>query len=435
MSRTLIHGNSPDVAAVSPARRNANWLFGMLFLLYMFDYLDRMVVASLFPFMKADLGLTDTQSGALVSAVYLSIVIFAFPASILVDRWSRKRSIGLMVGVWSVATGMCAFVAGFPHLIMARMFVGAGEAGYAPGGNALISAMYPQEKRSRMLGFWNAAIPLGSALGTGLGGVIAAKWGWRHAFGLVALPGLLVGLLFFFFARDYKTIELIKRSEDEKARRMSRRDILRQFTGTPTLLFTYLGFIGNTFMSTAFLTWLPTYLYRYAGVPEAQAGLRGGAVMLLALVGAPAGGILADAWIKKRRNARLLLPGISTILSSLVFFVAFAFTGGALQYALFLVGGVLAVVYVSGASAVTQDVVHPGLWAISYSICVVVQNFFGSSLGPLAVGAFSDAYGLRTAMILVPLVSFVGGIFFLIGSRFYVRDAAKVERVKIELED
>jgi predicted MFS family arabinose efflux permease len=285
-----------------------------------------------------------------------------------------------------------------------------------------------------MLVFWNAAIPLGSALGAGLGGIIAARWGWRHAFGLVALPGLFVGLLFFFFARDYKTIELIKRSGDDKTRRMSRRDIVRQFTGTPTLLFTYLGFIGNTFLSTAFLTWLPTYLYRYAGVPEAQAGIRGGAVMLLALVGAPIGGILADAWMKKKRNARLLLPGISTIASSLIFFVAFAFTGGALQYGLFLVGGILAVVYVSGASAVTQDVVHPGLWAISYSICVVVQNLFGSSLGPLAVGMVSDSFGLSVAMTLVPIVSLIGGIFFLIGSRFYVRDLAKVETVKIEME-
>ncbi len=170
--------------------RRVGWLFVMLFLLYMFDYIDREIVSSLIPLMKADLGISDTQAGSLVSAVYWSIVVLAFPVSILVDRWSRRRSVGIMVMLWSIATGLAAFIRTFPQLFMTRLGVGVGESGYAPGGTAMISAMYPREKRSRMNGIWNASIPLGSAIGVGLGGVIATAWGWKHAFGLVAAPGV-----------------------------------------------------------------------------------------------------------------------------------------------------------------------------------------------------------------------------------------------------
>ena len=224
----------------TPDRRGVGWLFAGLFLLYTFDYLDREVVSSLIPFLKNDLGVTDTQAGSLASAVYWSIVIFTFPASLLVDRWSRKRSVGLMVMLWSLATGLAAVVRSFPQLFMTRLGVGVGEAGYSPGGTAMISAMYPMEKRSRMMGLWNASIPLGSAIGVALGGVIATRWGWQRAFGIVAVPGFIIGVLFFFFARDYKTVKLEKpATRTRAARRLYFREIVRDFLQTPSLLLTY----------------------------------------------------------------------------------------------------------------------------------------------------------------------------------------------------
>jgi MFS family permease len=416
-------------------RAHANYLFVLLFLLYMFDYIDRTIVTSLFPFLKTDLGLNDTQSGSLVSAVYWAIVAFTFPISILIDRWSRKRSIGLMVTLWSIATGVAAFIKTFPQLFIARAAVGVGEAGYAPGGNALISAVYPQEKRSRMLGLWNASIPLGIALGTALGGIIATRWGWKHAFGLVALPGLLIGILFFFTARDYKTVELVTSVNGGGAKKKMRGgDILRAFLRTPSLLLTYIGFAGNTFVSTALITWLPSFFNRTQGIPMNQAGLKTSLVLGLAIVGAPVGGVLADAWMKRRVNARLLFGGITSLASAALLFVAFALLQGAAQYAVLLLAGFLAVAYVSAASAVTEDVVHPGLWAISYSICVIVQNLLGSSLAPVYVGALSDRFGLAPAMLSVPAFSAAGGILFLIGAVFYARDLAKVEKVPVEVE-
>jgi MFS family permease len=410
-------------------------LFLMLFLLYMFDYTDREVVSSLIPALKADLGITDTQAGMLASAVYLGIVVFAFPASILIDRWSRKRSIGVMVVLWSIATGLAAFIKTFPQLLLTRLGVGVGEAGYSPGGTAMISAMYPREKRSRMTGLWNASIPLGSALGVSIGGLIAARWGWKHAFGLVAIPGFILGVLFFFFARDYKTVRLeTPAAGGAGARKMEAADILHQFIHTPSLLLTYIGFAGNTFLTTAYLTWLPSFFNRYQEVPIGQAGLKASSVMLFAILGFPLGGLLTDAWMKRRANARPLFAGLSSLLSAAIFFIAFGLLHGTAQYLVLMLGGFTTVAYVSAASAVTQDVVHPGLWAISWSICVIVQNAAGSMLAPTLVGIISDRHGLQTALLLVPAASCAAGVLFLIASLFYKRDLNKTVKVRVEME-
>jgi MFS family permease len=411
------------------------FLFTMLFLLYMFDYIDREVVSGVISLMKADLGITDTQAGLLGSAVYLGIVIFAFPVSILVDRWSRKRSIGIMVVLWSIATGVAAFIKTFPQLLLTRLGVGIGEAGYSPGGTAMVSAMYPREKRSRMMGLWNASIPLGSAIGVAVGGLIGSTWGWKHAFGLVAIPGFILGIVFFFFVRDYKTVKLEKPGSGTRAaEKMKLGEIIRQFVKTPSLLLTYIGFAGNTFLSTAYLYWLPTYFNRIQGIPNSQAGLKASSVMVLAIIGFPLGGFLADAWMRKRNNARPLFAGLASIVSAGIFFVAFGLLGGALQYLTLMLGALLTVTYLSAASAVTQDVVHPGLWAVSWSFCVIVQNAAGSMLAPTVVGSISDGFGLSTAMLVVPFTSLAAGLLFLLASLFYARDVERAVKVKVEME-
>jgi len=421
------------------SKGHSYYVFILLFLLYMFDYIDRMVVVSLFPFLKSDWGLSDTQCGMLVSAVYWSILVFSFPVSIFIDRWSRKKSIGVMAVLWSIATVACAFTKNFTQLFTARTAIGIGEAGYAPGGTAMISALFPEKKRSIMVGIWNASIPIGSAIGVALGGFIAVKYGWRHAFGIVALPGLIIAFL-FFFTKDYKTVDLVRSVKDKKddpgfQRKMSRKDIIKEFTGTPSLIFTYFAFAGNTFLTTAMLSWLPTYFNRIENMPMQQASLKGSSIMLLAIIGSPLGGFLADMWMKKRTNARLLFSALSSVTTSVVFFSAFYFLTGPFQYYLLLFGGVCAIAFASSAIAVTQDVVHPGLRATSYSLCVIVQNLLGSSLGPLFVGALSDKYDIKTALTVASLSSLVAGILFFIGSFYYEKDLAKVEKIAIRVEE
>jgi MFS family permease len=396
-----------------------------------------MVVVSLFPYLQRDWGLTDTQCGLLVSAVYWAIVLFSFPVSLLIDRWSRKKSIGLMAVLWSLATAACAFTKNFSQLFAARTAIGLGEAGYAPGGTAMISALFPEKKRALLVGIWNSSIPLGSAIGIALGGYIAVHYGWRQAFGLVALPGFIVAVLFFFI-RDYKTVELVKTRETDQAcpvpTKLSPRDVVRELVRTPSLLLTYIGFAGNTFLTTSLLSWLPTFFHRFENLPMQQASMKGGLVMLLAIVGSPLGGYLADKWLKKRANARLLFSAISSTVTAIIFVLAFGFFSGGLQYALFLIGGVAAIAFASSAIAVTQDVVHPGLRAVSYSICVISQNLLGSSLGPIFTGFISDRFDLKTALTLVSFSPILGGLFFYLGSRFYEKDLAKVEKIAVCLE-
>ena len=418
----------------SPAYRR--YLFSLLFLLYMFDYMDRMVIVSLFPYLKADWGITDTQCGLLVSAVYWSILVFSFPVSILVDRWSRKKSIGLMAALWSLATLACAFTRNFSGLLAARTAIGIGEAGYAPGGTAMISAVFPKQQRARVLGLWNASIPLGSALGIAIGGLVAEHFGWRHAFGLVALPGMVIALL-FFTVKDTRTVALVKtvvRDDQKMQVKMGAADLVRQFTRNRTLLFNNLAFAANVFVTTSLLTWLPTYFHRFEGLAMSKAGLKGGSVMLLAIIGAPLGGYLADAWMKRRPNARMVFPALSSAITALLLFIAFAFFRGQGQYLVLLAAGVFAVAFVPAAVAVTQDVVHPGLRAISLSVCVIVQHLLGSALGPLFIGALSDRYGLETAMTWLPGFALLGCLLFWVGSRFYANDLAAVEQATAELE-
>ena len=270
--------NQPGAKRYQLSSGTRLYIFVLLFLLYFFDYVDRTVVTSLFPFIQRDWGISDAECGMLVSAVYWAILIFTFPVSVVVDRWSRKKTIGLMAVFWSIATAACAIMPNFKALFTARTAIGIGEAGYAPGGSAMIAGLYPEEKRARMFGFWNASIPLGSAVGIALGGIIAKNLGWQHAFGLVAIPGLIVAIL-FFFVKDYKTVDLVKTVDVDKGvkMKMSFGDVSREFLRTPTLWFTYLGFAAVVFVTTSVITWLPTYFFRAGGIPEDQASLRASA--------------------------------------------------------------------------------------------------------------------------------------------------------------
>jgi predicted MFS family arabinose efflux permease len=427
----------PSTEKGSISRKNAYYAFILLFLLYMFDYIDRLVIVSLFPFLKADWGLSDTQCGLLVSAVYWSILIFSFPVSLLVDRWSRKKTIGLMSVLWSLATLACVFTRNFKQLFVARTAIGIGEAGYAPGGTALISAMFPENQRAKMLGIWNAAIPFGSALGIALGGIIAERLGWRHAFGIVALPGLVFAIL-FFWVKDYRTVELVKHTgttKQEKPAKMSRQEIVHEFSRRKSLWFNNLAFAANVFVTTSLLSWMPTYFHRVENLDMSTAGTKSGLIMFMAIIGAPLGGYIADRWRRHRPAARMLFPAVTSLLAAVLLFAALTFFEGRLQYVLLLLVGVTIIMFVPSAVSVTQDVVHPGLRATSLSLNIVIQHTLGSPLGPLFVGAVSDGYGLNSALQWLPAFSVLAGVLFFCGSFFYEKDLKSVAKIDVEMED
>jgi len=424
--------NTEDQKGYLFTKGYSNYVFVLLFLLYMFDYIDRSIITSMFSSIERDWGISHTQSGMLMSAVYWAIVILTFPVSLLVDRWSRTKTIGMMAIVWSLATALCALTGNYVQLFMARLLIGAGEAGYAPGGSAMISGLYPIEKRSKMMGIWNASIPLGTAIGVLLGGIIATRLGWKHAFGLVALPGLVVAIL-FLFVKDYKTVDLSFVDKANKKIKMEKKDIVKEFVSKPSIIYTYFGIAAVVFVTTSLITWLSTYFQMTREVPQEKAGTMASAVMVLALVGAPLGGILTDRWRKTQFNARLLLPAISSLASAILLFSALYLFRGTIQYIVFLLMGICIMIFISGASAVTQDVIHPGLRATSYAIAVVVQNLLGSSTAPIVIGKIYDLSNIRTALSILPFVLVGGAVLFYLGSRYYEKDMDKVTKIKLEV--
>ncbi|MCI0522746.1 MAG: MFS transporter, partial [Bacteroidales bacterium] len=408
----------------------SNYVFILLFLLYLFDYADRMVVNSMFSYIQKDLGINDFQSGWLVSVIYLTIGLLTFPVSLVIDRWSRTKTIGIMAIVWSLATLLCAFTGNYVQLFMARILIGFGEAGYAPGGSALISGLYPMEKRSKMMGLWNASIPLGSAIGVTMGGIIASTWGWKHAFGIVAVPGLIIAIL-FLFVKDYKTVDLSRVDTSNKRVKMERKDMIREFLKKPSVIFTYFGMTAIVFVTTAMIVWLPKFFEISSGMDPKKAGTLAGAVMMLALIGAPMGGYIIDRWRRTEPRARILFPAITTFISAILLFLAFYIFKGPMQLVTLFVFGIFIMMFISGAAAVTQDVIHPGLRATSYAIAVLVQNLLGSFTAPIVLGRISDLTNIKTAMSILPFSLVLGALLFLIGSRYYVSDMEKVAAVKL----
>ncbi len=429
-------GNAPVTGAerdFEVTRGYARYVFLLLFLLYLFNYVDRMVIASLFPYLKADWGLTDTQCGWFASIVTLMMTAFVFPVSLLVDRWSRKKAIAIMGIVWGISSAACAFTKNFFQLITLRSIVGVGEAAFTAGGTAMISAYFPEEKRATMNGLFTAAIPFGTAVGVILGGVIAVNFGWRYAFGIMAVPGLIVAII-FFWVKDYKTVQVLKKVGEAGSIshvRMKAADIAREFIHTPSVLYTYMGYVGNTFVTTGLMNWLPTYYNRTEGLPMDRAGMKTSVIFLLAIFGAPIGGIIIDRVRNKFPNARMTVPAITSLLTGLFVFVGFSLEGTA-QYLLLLLFGFTAPMFAAGGAAVTQDVVHPGLRAMSYSLAQFFMMLLGYTMSPIFIGALSDRYDLLTAFRFLPIFALFGAIVFFIGSFYYVRDVSKVDKVRLK---
>jgi predicted MFS family arabinose efflux permease len=282
-----------------------------------------------------------------------------------------------------------------------------------------------------MMGLWNASIPLGTAIGVLLGGIIATRLGWKHAFGLVAFPGLIVAIL-FLFVKDYKTVDLSFIDKANKKIKMEKKDMVKEFLSKPSVIYTYFGITAVVFVTTSLITWLSTYFQLERSLPQEKAGSMASAVMIMALVGAPLGGILTDRWRKKQFNARLLLPAISTLTAAILLFAALFLFKGFIQYILFLALGIAIFLFISGATSVTQDVIHPGLRATSYAIAVVVQNLLGASMAPIVVGRIYDNTNIKTALAVLPFVLVIGAVLFYLGSRHYDKDMEKVAKINLE---
>ena len=413
------------------------YVFSLICFLMLFDFADRMIISSLLPLIKAEWKLTDAQSGGLVSAVYWCMFLFVIPGSILVDRWSRRKAMFLMSTVWSLACAAGAFVASYTQLWVTRAFIGVGEAAYAPAATTTISALFPEKRRAMMMGIFNGFISIGMMIGMMLGAAIALRWGWRSALGVVALPGLIVTIL-IFFTREYKTVPLEQTTTGAQKIKISKSQIIKDFFRKPSLIAAYVSFAAQSFVYVSIITFSPTFYVRVMGLSLQKAAALSSAALPFMIFAGAIGGWAVDRWMLSNLKARLYFPSIAYCLAALFYIVAFGlFSSGPVIYVFTftLIGGFLLTAAGPACMAITQEVVHPGVRAMSYGVGLVFQHLLGSAPGPLVTGALSDQFGLPTALTFAGGISLIAAVVLFFGSYAYIKDRDSVEKVTIRAEE
>jgi len=397
-------------------------------LLYMVNFMDRQVVAAVVEPMKAALNLTDSDVGAVGTVFLISLALFAAPLSYIIDRWSRRKTIAILAITWSVFTFVTGTARNFLTLLIPRSLVALGEAGFAPGGTAMIGAAYSQKARGIVMGIFNTAIPLGVALGALLGGMIAKQSGWQAPFFIFAIPGVILGILALFM-KDYKSATSI---DTEKARPGFWESVGSLFK-IRTLVWLFVGYGLSNIMSWSFLFWAPAFIGRAWGVDVQAANAVLVPIILAAIIGSPLGGILADAWFRKNPRGRVYIPAITMIVSAIVVSVAvYLQFKGPLGMGLAVVYGIISVMAMPCLSAITQDVVPVAQKGLVWGVTMFCVNIFGGGWSPYLVGAISDSLGqgaqaLGTALMIASIGGVLGGICYLIAARPYPADMAKVK--------
>ncbi|MEJ8852653.1 MFS transporter [Variovorax rhizosphaerae] len=413
-------------------KRQAWFAFAMTFALMLFDYIDRQVIVSLFPHIKSEWNLSDKQLGALVSIISIVVAVGGIPVALLADRASRVKSIVVMASVWSMATISCMFTSNFAQLFTARAVVGAGETGYGSVGAALIATLFPVRLRSMLLGAFFAAASLGSVLGVVLGGIIAAKWGWKAAFGVVGVPGLVLALL-YLLVRDYKTVDLTPRLDKVTATLGGTlKHIFVTMARTRTLLFVCIGAAMQLVVVSAVWSWLPSYLNRFHGMTPEVAATQSALVVLVGALGCIVWGYLVDRLTLRQPRNKLLALSVLCVVTMCIFLVAFAGTApGPAQFKLVLLGGFFMTCTVGVVSGVVIEVIHPGVRSTGSAVLSLFQNLFGLAVGPFLVGVLSDQWGLQQALAVVPCFGLLAAFAFVQSARSYDTDVDRVSNVKL----
>jgi predicted MFS family arabinose efflux permease len=259
-----------------------------------------------------------------------------------------------------------------------------------------------------------------------LGGVIASRWGWQAAFGVVGLPGLVVALM-YLMVRDYRTVKL-EPGLDAKRRSLGEaaRHIVRVLSRSRTMLWVCIGGAAQLVVVSALWSWLPSFLNRVHGVDPAQAGLKAALVVLCGAAGSVLWGAVVDRVGARHPRRKLFTMALLCVASMVVLVSAFSLPLAApAQFALIALGGFMATCTVGPVSAIVIDVVHPGVRATGSSVLALFQNLFGLAAGPFIAGMLSDAWGLVPALTATPLFALVAAGAFRMAAGSYERDKAR----------
>ncbi len=404
-----------------PYRRYA---LGLLIAVNMLNYIDRQVLFAVFPLIKIDLRLSDTELGFLGSAFMLSYLICAPLFGWLGDRWSRTRLASGGLVVWSLATAMAGFATGYRTLLAARATVGIGEASFGTVSPGLIADFFPKERRGRVLSWFYVAIPVGSALGYLLGGVLGQRYGWHAAFLLVGLPGLLLAI-------PIALLHTPPRGGDNPSTPVRKEKVSTGYAAlfrNRSFVFNTLAMAAMTFAIGGLAQWIPSFLYRVHSLDVAKGNTLFGATTVLAgILGTMAGGWLGDRWQKSNGKGYLLVSGWGFLIGTP--FAVWAILAPGLtgcitaifiaEFFLFLNTGPL--------NTVIINVTNPAVHAMAFAVNIFFIHALGDAVSPSILGWLSDQWGLRSALLITPFAMVLAGLLCFICGRFVEQDMAAVE--------
>ena len=390
------------------------------------NYIDRQILYAVFPLVKAELALSDTQLGLLASAfmwVYLSTApIFG----LLADRWSRPRLMALGVGIWSVATAFSGVVRTHAHLLVGRAVVGIGEASYGSIAPALLSDHFHPERRGRILAIFSMAIPVGSALGYLLGGVLEGAFGWRAAFFVVGIPGLLlawsVGRL-----PDPARGGLDEGAGSGRGGTTPRAREYIELLRTRSYVLNCLAMTAMTFAVGGLAAWVPTYLVRVRGMDLAQANLTFGVLTLLSgVAGTVAGGWIGDRLLSRVPAAYFLVSGVGLALSVPCGVAVILLENRTWALAAIFLAELLIFLNTGPLNAIIANVSRAEVRATAYAANIFIIHALGDAISPALVGLLSDRVGLAAAFWIAPATLALAALFCFWGMRHFVADVRRL---------
>ncbi|OLL29048.1 multidrug DMT transporter permease [Burkholderia sp. SRS-W-2-2016] len=426
-----------EVTATRGDVRGYAWVvFALTVGLLLSDYMSRQVLNAVFPLLKDAWHLSDAQLGSLSSVVALMVGLLTFPLSVLADRWGRVKSIVLMAAMWSLATLGCAISTNFGELLLARAFVGIGEAAYGSVGIAVVLSIFPVRLRATLTGTFMAGGAFGSVLGMALGGAVAAHLGWRAAFGAMAVMGIVLVIIYRFVVTEKRLAPLqpagAGRQAERPGVRMSLRALMKGLFSTRSVICAYVGSGLHLLVPAAVWAWLPSFLNRYYGMATGKAAMCAAVFVLVTGVGMVVCGNVADRLAKHSRQRKWTAAIVFCLACFVLLAIGFRMPAGPAQ--LVVIG--LGMFFCAGASgpsgAMVANLTPPSIHASAFATLTLANNLLGLAPAAVLTGLLADRIGLLGALQLVPFAPLIAAVAFVIGKRGYAGDVDRLNALRDE---
>lgn len=386
-------------------RRLALTGLAALSILNLLNYLDRYVLSGLVESLKASsLALSDAQAGLLMTGFLLVYTVTAPLFGSLGDRAKRTRVLAVGAVIWSIATSLSGFAQGFTGLLIARGIVGIGEAAFVTISASLLADYFPRDRRSRAFAVFYMAIPVGSALGYIFGGLVDHHFGWRAAFWIAGIPGLLLVFWLLKLHEPPRGIQDEPQAVDLQRANESWRDKYARFVHNRAYRYAVLGYAAYTFAVGGLAFWMPSFLERVRGLPRTTATIGFGAIVVVTgLVGTFVGGWLGDRYLKRYAQAYGWVSAISAALAVPFVVIALAAPQPTIYFPAIVLAQFLLFVSTSPINTAIVNFVAPEDRASAMALNVFAIHALGDVLSPPLIGIVSEHRSLAEAVFLVPL--------------------------------